>query len=231
MAAMARPLTDSQMHALRAAPMFSALGEGSLRSLLSSCRVLRRPGGSHVFVAGRQAHAFYVVLAGQVKVHQISPRGDEQILHLYGAGNSFGEAAVLSAAAYPAFAETTEDSVLLEVTRAALRGAIQREPELAMGMLAGLSGKLREFVRLIEALSLKEVPARLAAELLDQSRQAGSRTFRLRQTKRQLAAQLGTIAETLSRALAKLRSKGLVSVRGSEVTIEDPEGLKELAES
>ncbi|MGB2822213.1 MAG: helix-turn-helix domain-containing protein, partial [Phycisphaerae bacterium] len=51
------------------------------------------------------------------------------------------------------------------------------------------------------------------------------------QTKRELAAQIGTIAETLSRALKKLAASGLIEVNGPEITILDPDGLAELADS
>jgi len=53
----------------------------------------------------------------------------------------------------------------------------------------------------------------------------------LKQTKRELASQIGTIAETLSRALKKLSSSGLIEVKGPEITILDPDGLSQLAES
>ena len=103
--------------------------------------------------------------------------------------------------------------------------------DLAMDMMAGMSAKLREFNQLIEQLALKEVPARLANILLDLPARPGTDTVVLKQTKRELAAQIGTVAETLSRALKKLRDMGLIEVDGSQITILDAEGLAELAES
>jgi CRP-like cAMP-binding protein len=216
---------------LRSVAMFSALDAEAAEALLRAWPTVRRPAGAQVFAPGEPAERFYVVLAGRVKVFQLSPRGDEQILHLYGPGAAFAEAAVLAGGSYPAFAEAVEDSMLLVVGRAALRDAIRANPELAMGILAGLSAKLHEFNRLIEELSLKEVPARLAGVLLRLAGEAGGRTVRLKQSKRQLAAQIGTVAETLSRALGKLKAAGLIRVRGAEITILDPEGLEELAGS
>ena len=123
-----------------------------------------------------------------------------------------------------------KDATLLVVPRESLRRALAGNPDLAMGMLAGLSGKLWEFAALIEQLSLKEVPARLAVVLLKQSKRGTVRTVLLTQTKRQLAAQIGTVAETLSRALAKMKAAGLIEVRGSEITILDADALADLAE-
>ena len=131
--------------------------------------------------------------------------------------------------AYPAHAAVVDDASLLAVPRQTLRRALRANPELAMGMLAGLSAKLHEFAALIERLSLMEVPARLADVLLRMRADQGSTTVRLRQTKRQLAAQIGTAAETLSRALAKLKSAGLIDIQGAKITILNEAGLRDAA--
>lgn len=225
-------MLDAQaIQALKVAPVFSALDAASLKSLAARCRTKAFAKGQMIFAPCQAAEAFFVVLAGRVKVFMLSPRGEEQILHLYGPGATFGEAAMLAGIDYPAHAEPVEDSRLLVVTRAVLREAMAASPDLAMGMLAGLSSKLREFNRLIEDLSLKEVPARLAGALLKMRQVANADTFRLPATKRELAAQIGTVAETLSRALGKLKSEGLIQVKGSEVTLLDVTALKEVAQS
>lgn len=228
---MARFTSADALAAMRRAPLFSALNDAELRQLLDACRTTALPAGTLVFLAGRPADSFYVILAGRVKLYKLSARGDEQILHLYGPGCTFGEAAMWAGIAYPAHAEVVADAALLVVRRAALKAAIQRRADLALDMLAGMSAKLHEFSQLIEQLSLKEVPQRLAAVLLAQAAEARANAFRLKQTKRELAAQIGTVAATLSRAFAKLRASGLVEVRGRQITILDREALARLAES
>ena len=224
-------LTQSEIAAaVRQTPLLSALGEADLAELLRRCPTRSLPAGSQVFSPSQLADGFYVILAGRVKIYKLSTRGDEQILHLYGAGKTFGEAAMWSGGRYPAFAETLTDATVLHVSRDALRGLIDRNADLALAMLGGMSAKLREFNQLIEQLSLREVPARLANILLELPARAGTDTVVLKQTKRQLAAQIGTVAETLSRALKKLAASGLIEVHGSEITILDPDGLAELAE-
>ena len=216
---------------LKAAPMFSAVEDSALERLTRRCTLRRLRPGETLFDAGERADRFFAVLHGRVKVYKVSPKGNEQILHLYGPGRTFGEAAMWSRGAYPASAAAVEDSLLLALPEKTLREALAGDPDLVMGMLAGMSLKLQEFVRLIEELSLKDVPARLAGVLLAESRRAGSRSFKLKQTKRELAAQIGTIAETLSRALAKLRSLGLLEVRGSTFVLKDPAALQKLADA
>jgi len=223
-------MTISQItDAMRRVPLLSRLSDAEARALLDACITEHLPAGAQVFSPLEQADSFHVILQGRAKVYKLSPKGDEQILHLYGPGNTFGEAAMWAGIHYPAHAETLENSTLLIVRRSVLKQLIARNPEIAMAMLAGMSEKLREFNLLIEQLSLREVPARLANVLLELPAKPGTDTVVLRQSKRQLAAQIGTIAETLSRALKKLSAAGLVEVNGAEITILDPDGLAELA--
>jgi CRP/FNR family transcriptional regulator len=217
------------VRAMKSAPMFSAVQEAAVRRLILRCGLRRYASGEAVFETGRKADRFFVVLSGLVKVYKLSSRGGEQILHLYGPGKTFGEAAMWTGLPYPAFASVIRGGVLLSVPQAALRQSLASDPDLVMGMLAGLSAKLQEFARLIEDLSLKEVPARLAGALLAES--GGSGTFRLAQTKKQLAAQLGTVPETLSRAFRKLKAAGLVELRGATVVLRDPAKLARYADN
>jgi CRP/FNR family transcriptional regulator len=227
-----RPFKESDtIEVMRRVPIFSALGEAELRELMSACQTRNVHAGAQIFTRDDAADRFYVILGGKVKLYKLSPKGDEQILHLYGPSGTFGEAAMWAGINYPAYAEALTDTTLLVVRSEILKRAIAGRPELAFGMLAGMSLKLREFNQLIEQLSLREVPARLAGILLDLSREAGRTTIRLHQSKRELASQIGTVAETLSRSLKKLKEAGLIEVHGSRITILDPEGLRELMES
>lgn len=223
--------TPTPHEILRGTTLFSALSDATLDQFIRSGRRQRAAPGETIFNAGDEADRFYVILAGRVKVYQLSARGDEQILHLYGSGGTFGEAAMWTQGRFPADAAVLEDADLLVITRRQLREMIARQPEIALAMLAGMSQKLQEFSRLIEQLSLKEVPARLASVLLALSREAHAPVIHLTQSKRELAAQIGTIAETLSRALAKLKQAGLIAVEGRKITLLDPERLEELSES
>jgi CRP/FNR family transcriptional regulator len=101
-------------------------------------------------------------------------------------------------------------------------------------MIASLSHWLRKFVSLIEELSLKDVSARLSKYLMDLSCQSGRSSergieFELDINKSQLASQLGTISETLSRALRKLRDKKIIRVEGNKITILQKEALEEIS--
>lgn len=186
--------------------------------------------GQVIFYDGDEGVGFYVVLSGRVKICKVSSDGKEQILHLTGPGETFAEVAVFAGTGYPATAIALEKSRILFVPKTAFVELIQANPSLAMNMMASLAKRLRRFSTMIENLSLREVPGRLAAHLLFLSDQAGGADqLELDMAKAQLASLLGTIPETLSRILQRLSSNSLISVQGPLITILDRHGLEDLA--
>lgn len=184
-----------------------------------------------IFSEGEKATGLYIVVSGSVKIYKLSFDGKEQILHILGPGEPFAEVAVFAGTTYPANAITMEKSRLFFIPRQSFLELIGRYPSLATSMLATLSLRLRQFAGMIESLSLKEVPGRLASHLLllsDQNK--GTTRIELAITKSQLAAYLGTIPETLSRILSKLVKAGYIESEGAVITIVDRQGLLELAE-
>lgn len=187
--------------------------------------------GQLIFSDGDEGTGFYLVIQGRVKVYKLSPDGKEQIMHIFGPGQPFAEVPVFEGSRYPANAETLERAKLLFFPKKAFIDLIRTSPSLGMNMLASLSQRLKQFSNLIETLSLKEVPGRLAAYLLYLSDKNGSiDEFKLDIAKSQLASMLGTIPETLSRIFAKMGSRDLVRINGPEIVILDREGLEDLAE-
>ena len=186
--------------------------------------------GERIFSEGDEGTGFYTVLAGRVKISKVSADGKEQILHLFGPGECFGEVSVFTGQGFPADAAAALPATVLFFPRAAFSGLIRSDPALALNMLAQLSQRLRQFAGLIEDLSLKEVPGRLAKYLLYLSGQSGGGAMALDVSKGQLASLLGTIPETLSRILAKMNRQGLIRSRGAQIAILDPQGMAEIAE-
>jgi CRP/FNR family transcriptional regulator, dissimilatory nitrate respiration regulator len=213
-----------------AIPLFSGLDEAQLQDLAMIVidQIFRR--GQTIFLEGEEGTGFYVVISGKVKVYKLSPDGKEQILHIFGPGEPFAEVPVFAGQRFPANAEALEESRLFFFPREAFLELIRRHPSLALNMLAVMSRRLRQLAGLVEDLSLKEVPARLAAYLLYQSdRREGTVEFELDIPKGQLASLLGTIPETLSRMLAKMVKEGLIESSGPRIKILQRAGLQELA--
>ena len=187
--------------------------------------------GRSIFSEGDDGNGFYIVSDGFVKIYKISIDGKEQILHILGPGEPFGEVAVFAGQRFPANAETITESHVLFFPRHDFIALITNNPSLALNMLAVLSVRLRQFTTQIENLTLKEVPSRLAAYLIYLAEQKGKQdSITLDISKGQLASLLGTVPETLSRIFTKMNSNGLIEVRGPEIRFLKRIELKELAE-
>jgi len=184
-----------------------------------------------LFHQGDPGNGFYLVRAGRVKVYQLSAQGREQILHIFGTGDRFAEVPAFDGKPFPAAAAALEPTAVLFFPRQAFLDLLAQEPQLAIGLLKSSARHLRRLSNLIDALSLKEVPSRLAAYLLDASDQAGqAEQVELTLSKRQLAALLGTLPETLSRVLYRLSTDGLIRVEGARIALLDRQALQKLSD-
>ena len=211
-------------------PLFKGLSEHDLDEI--SRITIDRPynRGESIFMEGDEADGFYIVADGQVKIFKTSVEGKEQILHIYGPGNPFGEVPVFSGSRFPANAQALVKSQILFLPRNAFVRLIAEHPSLSMNMLGELSMRLRQFTVQIENLSLKEVPSRLASYLIVLAKeQEHEDRVTLTISKGQLASLLGTIPETLSRIFAKMSAQQLIRVEGKEIYLLDPLGLEDLS--
>jgi CRP/FNR family transcriptional regulator len=212
-------------------PLFEGLPDEQYRDLASIALVKSFSRGQTIFSEGDPGTGFYVVVSGRVKIYKLSADGKEQILHIFGGGEPFGEVPVFEGRRFPAHAVALDETRCLFFPRSAFTDLISRNPSLSLNMLAVLSRRLRRFTVLVDDLSLKEVPGRLAAHLLYLSdRNEGAADLELDVPKGQLAGMLGTIPETLSRILTKMVKQGLIESDGPHIRILDREELAELAE-
>lgn len=212
-------------------PLFSGLSQEQLSQIRRIAINKFYDKGKTVFLESDDCNGFYIVVAGKVKIYKVSFEGKEQILHIYGPGNPFGEVPVFSGRKFPANAEILLKSHLLFIPRQAFVDLISEYPSLALNMLAILSMRLRQFTVQVENLSLKEVPARLASYLTYLADEQATRNFvSLTISKGQLASLLGTIPETLSRILAKMNKNNLIRVEGRNIKLLNRNSLEELAQ-
>ncbi len=214
---------------LRKCPLFASVSDDDMRELVSICVTSTATRGEVLFSQGDEAQGFYLVASGKVKIYKLSPDGKERILHIIHPGGNFAEAAIFGDGLYPAFAEPLVSSELLFFPRDRFLGLLQQRSGLAINMIGGLSRFLRIFATQIEELTFKDVPSRLARYILNLAQEQGGEVT-LPISKTQLASNLGTVSETLSRSLRKMSDDDLIEVQGKLIRILDAERLEELAE-
>ncbi|MCI5179322.1 MAG: Crp/Fnr family transcriptional regulator [Candidatus Electrothrix sp. AW3_4] len=200
--------------------LFKGLSPALLEQIADLASIKKFQRGESIFFEGDEATGFYMVGQGRVKIYKMSLDGKEQILHIFGLGEPFGEVPVFHGRPFPANAISIEASTMLFFPRQRFIELINSTPSLALSMLAVLSMRLRRFAAQVESLSLKEVPARLAAHLIYLTEEQNNTSMvRLDIPKGQLASLLGTSPETLSRIFTKMSNEGLIRVKGKEIEL------------
>jgi len=215
---------------LKSCHLFAGTSSGDREKLLSVAKNRECNRGELLFEEGQIADGFYVVISGKIKVFKLSPDGRERILHVIQPGNSFADAAIFDDGAFPAFAMCIDQSSLLFFPKDQFLALLHRHPQLAINMIAGLSRFLRNFASQIEDLTFRDVPARLARFLLGEC-EPGESQVKLSVSKAQLASNLGTTSETLSRTLRKLADEELIAVQGRSIKLLDMNRLHDLVDA
>lgn len=208
----------------------SELDKSELDSIVGIVSVRKVARGETVFFQGDPATGFYTLLSGSIRIYKASPEGKEYTLHVIRPGQMFAEAAIFGGAVFPANCMALEDSTIAFFPKDKFIKLISESPQISLKMISALSRFVREFNQQIEDLSLKEVSSRLAAYLLRKSEESGKKSVILQRSKSELANSLGTISETLSRNLKKMRELGIIEVDGKEIKIIDRNRLQQLAE-
>lgn len=218
--------------ALRACRLWHSASEGSLISLAATARVLQVARGTFLAREGEAAEGFGVVVQGTVRVAHVAPDGRTMTFEVAGAGDAVGVMAALAGGRHPATIEATTPAVVAWMARGALLDLAGTDSGAARTMLVSLARKLVDLTTVVQTLSL-DVPSRVAHYLFQRSLAAGRATSEgleidLGMRKADLAASLGTVPETVSRALARLKSDGILDVRGRTIVVFDVGALARL---
>src|SRR5512136_1542280 len=211
---------------LKKSLLFSGLDEENLCEVAAIAVKRAFARGESLFAEGDIATGFYLLASGSIKLCKISPDGKEKVLHFVHPAETFAEAAFFGDGKYPAEARALESGEALFFPREAFMGLLERNPRFSLNLIISLSLLLRRFARQIEELSFAEVPARLAAYLMECAGKKstafqGKTYLDLDIKKGELASHLGTVSETLSRTFKKLKEEGVIAVEGSRVIIHD----------
>lgn len=221
---------EGRVRALAAVPYLAGLERTDLGALAAEARLLRAAKGETIFQEGSPCVGLHVIAAGRVRVLKRSADGREQVLHAEREG-ALGEGPLFDGDPYPASAEALEPSALLFLPRDSVFAWCRKRPELAIGIARALARRVRRFAALAEDLALREVGQRLAGYLALRAEEDG-RAVRggievlLEESNQEIATQIGTVRELVSRMLAALRREGLIEVSGRRVTIVDLKRLR-----
>lgn len=226
MAGAAAGLTADDRVMIRHVALFERLTDPALERVLATAFLQTVPRGATLFLQDEPAKRFFLLLSGWVKLYRLSQDGVEAVVTIIGAGETFAEAAMFANGRFPVCAEAVETARVLTFTAPDFARCLTEDPHIAFGLLGSLSLRLRGLVHQIEQLHVHSTPQRVGAFFLRFCPPgAGNATFQLPLDKGLIAKRLGMQPETFSRALAKLRQVGVVTL-GNSVTVDDLDRLR-----
>lgn len=209
-------MTADEWSVLMRAPLFKAMGLEITRSLIQTRSTRAYARGERIFQQGDPADALFLIIEGCVKLYRERESGEQVVVAIFAAGETFAEAAMFLSGDYPASAEAVSPSRILRIDGNALRHTILQQPQLAFAMLAAASLHLKHLLEQIEQLKVQSAPQRIAIFLLKQvSVTSGPADVALPYEKALIANRLGMKPESFSRAFAKLREFGVIVERDS----------------
>ncbi|MCF3973526.1 Crp/Fnr family transcriptional regulator [Paracoccus salsus] len=211
--------------------LMTPLPNETAEALLTDASTREFARGETVFLQDEKATLVHVVLEGWVKLYRISPNGNETIVNVFTKGHSFGEAVAFRLKPYPVSAEAVTDCTLLQISARRFISMLQREPELAIAVVASTFQHLHDLVAQVEQMKSQTGAQRVADFLLRLCTcETGSCVVTLPYDKLLIAGRLGMKPESLSRAFAKLKPVG-VHVSRHHATINDIAALKVYSEA
>jgi CRP-like cAMP-binding protein len=212
------------------APLFKAMGPAISRTMIDDRTPRTYARAETVFEQGDPAGGFFCLIDGWAKLYRLREDGEEIVVAIFSAGETFAEAAMFLGGRYPASCEAVSPARILKIDGANLRRAVLAEPQLAFDMLAAAALRLRQLVDEIEQLKGRSAPQRIADFFVKLANCAsGEAQIALPYEKALIARRLGMKPESFSRALGKLASLD-VAVEGDSVSIGDVARLAAFAD-
>ncbi len=196
--------------------LFRGIGIEFLNKFADHCQLKSFKKGQEIFAMGDTADAFFIIVDGWVKLYRTSREGEETIIHVFGHGESFAEAAVFNDPnIYPVSAQTLEDTKLILIPRSFFIQNIEADSMFALSFIGAISAHQHYLVQQLEQVTTRTAPQRIGAFILRFCRRNldsndGSMIVTLPYNKSVIATRLNIQPETFSRALSKLEPYGVI---------------------
>ena len=203
---------------LRKTPLFRGLGEESLSRLAEGCRRIEIPRGEHLFFEGDEGSDLFVLSEGGIRLYKLAAEGQETTVKLVSPLEAFAEVAFFDSGRYPVSAVATKHSVAWAVSGDAFQHLLE-DSSFRGEFISTIIDRLRYLSRRIHYLTAFDVEERFFRFLHEQCGPADKCSLRI--PKKEIAAAIGTVPETLSRLILRLRERGDIEWKGSTITVRE----------
>ncbi len=200
-------------------PLFAGLDAEALNAIEQHCAPRNVRKNTVVIQQGDESSTLYAVLSGRLKVSVADDQGKEVILNTLGEGDYFGELAILGDSPRTANVVTLEDSKLLTISRAAFLELIRAEPDIALGVMRGLTQRVAQLTEQVGRFALGDVYSRVRETLISNAVEEDGQLVTGRFTQSEIAQMVGSSREMVSRLFKDLREGGYIRLDDKRVVI------------
>ena len=211
---------------LKMNPMFADLGADELQRIAGLCHTQQLATGETLFQKGDPGDAFYGVRRGQIRIETGAPDGSRLTLNFMGSGDVFGEVAVLDGASRTADATAGEATELFVLRREDFLAFLEREPKVAIKIIALLCQRIRWQSERMEESMLQPLPVRLARRLSALADDYGSEVHI---SQEQLGVFVGAARESVNRQLQAWRKDGILDLQRGRILLQNQTKLRSVA--
>ncbi|MGS0737469.1 Crp/Fnr family transcriptional regulator [Pseudomonas sp. GG8] len=210
---------------LRRHHLFSQLPERVFQDVCNLANLKHLGCHATLMHQGDPAKRFFLLVSGQIKLHRVTGEGQENLVEIIHAGQTFAEALLFSQARlYPVSATALKDCVLVSIEGSHYRNALEDQPKICLAILASMSIHLHQRLKDIDTLTLANASRRVI-NFLFQERDPVNGQIVLQVSKRLVASKLGIQPETFSRILHRLVESGLIAMERRNIRILAEEDL------
>ncbi len=218
---------------IRKLKFFEGLRDEELASIAARINEKQVAKNSNILLEGSRCRELYLIKKGRVKVFKTSREGREHIYYYAHQGEAFCEAGIFDGKPSDLSATAVTDSLIYVIRKPDLLGLVSKIPQLSAILLRNYSSRIRQLISMVEGLSFKSVPGRLARILVDMVNREGvvqgdNIILQRNITLYEMASLVGTVREVVTRSLQELEKKGYLNVHRRQIEILDLEALKSL---
>lgn len=222
---------------LKQCDLFRRLGPEQIARLEPLCRSRTFRRGEPVYLPSDAAESAMVLAEGRVKIGSLTDEGKQTILAFIEPGELFGELEALDGGAREEFAEAAEKSTVVLLPADTLRGLMETDPGLALGITKLIGFRRRRIERRLKSLLFRSNRQRLVSLLLELAEQYGQPSsdppgtkLGIKLSHQDMASVIGSTRETVTVVLGELQSESLLTVGRRKIVLHDPATLARAAD-
>lgn len=208
-------------------PFFAGLGDEALQAITALCVQRHLEAGRTLFEKGDPGDALYAIRRGQIRIVTESGDGRRRTLNLLGAGDVFGEVALLDGRSRTATAVAADATALFVVLRRDLLALIARQPEVAVQLIGLLCARIRWLSAQAEENAFLSLDRRIVRQLLKLGEDYGQAIVISQEN---LATHVGASRESVNRHLQIWRKAGLIGLSRGRIHLLDSKQLARIDE-